>query len=137
MTCPFNTCDGTGLIPFMKDGKLIPNTFEYCQCHESNRPERYHQLTPDDFDFPISHDYYRGLCQEHGWPDPGPLESEIQPEPVKVIYRRRPVDDEIDQLKSGFVHIQNVLNEHVDAAKKAAQKRETAKANTGAYKGIK
>jgi len=37
---------------------------------------------------------------------------EIQP-----IFKPRPVDKEIDQLKAGFIHLQNKLNEHLDKKK--------------------
>ena len=48
--------------------------------------------------------YFRDLEQ---------IKSEIQP-----IFRPRPVDKEIDQLKTGFVDLQNRLNKHMDKKKK-------------------
>ncbi len=63
-------CHHTGLIPFKnKEGKLIPHTFLHCDCHEINQPEHAHaaRLRPEDYDFPMSYDYYRSLCQYHGW----------------------------------------------------------------------
>lgn len=37
------------------------------------------------------------------------VKSEIQP-----VFRPRPVDKEIDQLKAGYIHLQNKLNKHLD-----------------------
>src|SRR3990167_184527 len=39
------------------------------------------------------------------------------------VFRPRPVDAEIDQLKSKLAYFQTKLNEHIDASKKAAQKK--------------
>ena len=41
-----------------------------------------------------------------------------EPKEVKPAFRPRPIDDEVDQLKSGFLHLQRKLNEHTDATKK-------------------
>jgi len=38
--------------------------------------------------------------------------SEIQP-----VFRPRPVDKEIDQLKVGYIHLQNKLDEHLVKSK--------------------
>jgi len=35
--------------------------------------------------------------------------KEIQP-----VFKPRPVDKEIDQLKAGYIHLQNKLNEYID-----------------------
>jgi len=43
--------------------------------------------------------------------------KEIQP-----VFRPRPVDKEIDQLKAGYIHLQNKLNEHLDKSKTAKNK---------------
>ena len=55
---------------------------------------------PEDFDYPVSFSFYRGLCREHGWPDPGPDRPADTEEPPKTVYHYRPIDDEVDQLKS-------------------------------------
>ena len=49
-------------------------------------------------------DYFRELEQP---------KSEIQP-----VFKPRPVDKEIDQLKAGYIHLQNKLNEHLDKSKR-------------------
>jgi len=74
-------CNSTGLLPFKrKDGSIVPGAFLYCQCYQEPE-ERYHTLKPEDFDYPMSYDHYRSLCQYHGWPDPG---SDRQAESIEV-----------------------------------------------------
>ena len=75
--------------------------------HEDYRPPPAHNdreypfaYKPEDYDFPMSFSFYRGLCQEHGWAAPGPDRPAKSEEPPEVFYRYRPLDDEVDQLKS-------------------------------------
>ena len=89
MNC--KSCNDTRLVPFIKDDRLIPNAWVDCPDCEPER-EYYREVRPEDFDFPMSHSFYRSLCKQHGWPDPG---SEYAPEPphetirpVEVIYQR-------------------------------------------------
>jgi len=42
---------------------------------------------------------------------------------TQVIYKRRPVDDEIDQLRAGLIYADTKLNEHIDIAKKRAKQQ--------------
>ena len=85
-------CNHTGLLPFVKKGRVIPNAFLDCSCHEE--VDHYTPVRPEDFDFPMSYDYYRSLCQYHGWTDPGddrPSDKKEDKEPpdttVAVVYR--------------------------------------------------
>ena len=73
-------CKGEELLPFIKNGNVIPYAWVYCECHEER--EHYWPISPDDFDFPMSYDYYRSLCQDHGWHDPGSQELPIEVIPV-------------------------------------------------------
>jgi len=68
--CPYNLCDGSGLLPLIKeDGKIIPHTFVYCSCKEDDR-EHYQSPMPIDYDFPMS-DTFRGYSYQYcGVPDP-------------------------------------------------------------------
>jgi len=61
---------------------------------------RYHLCGCDYCQKP---DYYRELEQ---------TKSEIQP-----VFKPRPIDKEIDQLKAGYIHLQNKLNEHLSKKK--------------------
>ena len=75
------------------------------------------RLYPDDPSIPIGK-YHHSTCvyfcnkpdyyQEIEQP-----KSEIQP-----VFKPRPVDKEIDQLKAGFLYLQNKFNEHLDKSKK-------------------
>ncbi|KKK79140.1 hypothetical protein LCGC14_2836500 [marine sediment metagenome] len=89
MTCKI--CDGSGLIPFVKsDGKVSVHAKIFCECHEENKHAYSPPLQPSDIDFPISHNTYRALCQEHGWPDSGaerPPDRQDAPQVVEHIVR--------------------------------------------------
>ena len=106
-------CNGTGFLPFIKDGKVIPYARIYCECHEEE--ERYQPVRPEDFDFPISYDYYRSLCQFHGWPDPG---SDIPPNPLEEDDTEIPEPewtkrqwDTVQQLRGEVRHYSSKVNE--------------------------
>jgi len=110
-------CGGTGLLPLILPNGTKSNHAEvFCECHrtygdnafqtfplttEGRRPGSGSKKLPrtiprgrrhlyiDDFDFPVSYDFYRSLCQEHGWHDPGsdypaPVE---QQEPQEMVHR--------------------------------------------------
>ena len=83
-------CKGTGLLPFVKNGNIIPHTFVDCQCR-IDKPEYCYQVSPEDFDWAMSYDFYRSLCQQYGWPDPGPSEP-LRPE-VFPLAKKRPLKE--------------------------------------------
>ena len=64
-------CNGTGLLPFVKNGRIILHAYIYCKCHEEEPGSDFR--LPSDFDFPISYNFYCFLCQYYRWEDPGPL----------------------------------------------------------------
>lgn len=67
-------CHGTGLLPFVKDGRVIPFAFQDCECKD-NQPEHFIDYKPGDFDFPCS-DTYRGyFYNQCGIKDPGYYEQ--------------------------------------------------------------
>ena len=117
--CPI--CNDTGLVPSKAlgvfSGKPIPNCFSRCECNPEEE-ERYHPVKPSDYDYPVSYSYWRSLCKYHGWPDPGSVEAPEPEKEIKPVFRPRPIDKEIDQLKGGFIHLQTALNQHIDASKK-------------------
>jgi len=81
--CPYKRCDGSGLLPFVgKDGKARSDVHLFCDCHpqygENAKDGYYSPLRPEDIDYPVSYSYWRSLCQNHGWQDPG---SDYPPEP--------------------------------------------------------
>ena len=94
--CPYNNCDGSGLLPFTgKDGKIREDVHLFCDCHQQygiDVHEHTQPLAPSDFDYPMSYDFYRSLCHQHGWPDPGndspsQPESVMQPQVVERVIR--------------------------------------------------
>ena len=118
MSCQL--CGGTGRVPIIGkfSGKPIEHAFQHCtccQCENCMPFASHNEVQPADYDFPMSYDTWRAICQQNGWPDPGsdhplPLRREDEPTP---IFRPRPVDKEIDQLKGQLIHIDNKLNEHI------------------------
>lgn len=81
--CPI--CNGSGLLPFKKGGKVIPNTLLDCSC----KHEVEHYSHDVEFDFPCS-DTFRGFSYEiSGRPDPYRDSSPQTPE--RRPYIPRPV----------------------------------------------
>ena len=124
--CPYNKCDGSGLVPFVgKDGKVRNDAHIFCDCHSQygiDVIDHYHEPRLEDYDFPMSSDFRAWAYQYCGVLDPyipskPRIETEIQP-----IFKPRPVDKEIDQLKAGYIHLQNKLNGHLDKSKIAKNK---------------
>jgi len=83
--CSLGKCGGLGLLPFVKNGKVIANAWIDCDCKDTGE---YHQsLTPADFDFPCSgmfRNHYEILCG--GQQDPIEKEREESP-PTEIIHR--------------------------------------------------
>lgn len=109
-------CDGSGLIPFVKDGRVIANAFQDCDCYETP-PEHYQALSPEDWDFPLS-DTFRGYSFELcGLPDPGyiPPEPEEVPQTIEHIHRHSDMGkkefDQLQQLARQVKHLQAILRE--------------------------
>lgn len=100
--CPYKKCGGGGLIPFVnREGKVIPHAFTHCDCHPiyglETEAEHWHDIQPDDYDFPMS-ETFRAWTYEHcGVPDPASTTDETQqdetgehdspPKIVEVIHR--------------------------------------------------
>jgi len=93
-------CNDTGLVPFVKNGKVIPHTYIHCGCYEEPI-EYFHPMTPEDIDYPCSY-AWRSYYEEQitGKPLPS-LYPEPEPEPEKqdevvvkhqVIYEHRHTD---------------------------------------------
>jgi len=147
-------CGNTGLIPFIgKVGKVVPGTFLHCSCHRDygskahdcgtlptrgRRPSvnwnAFHRnviagkkkpgkmrVYEDDFDFPCSETfrgYYTEIYAEH------PVSAVTASREVvrEVVIERQPAN--MLPIKSELTYLKNKLNEHIDAAKKAAQKKQ-------------
>ncbi len=106
-------CNHTGLVPSKAlgkfSGKPIPNCFSDCECKQQEDREYLYQYTPEMFDFPMSYDFYRSLCQQHSWPDPGPdrpqKQAEQAPQVVEHIHRHS------DMGKKEFSQLQALIGE--------------------------
>jgi len=145
MTC--KTCGGTGRLPFIRPNGTISNSaVVYCECYREDEsgalpstgrrtfrkggklPQGRKRLYADDFDFPMSYSFYQAICDLHGWPVP---ESADIPEPLPETLQpiSRAVEPSIgsrqlDHIRGQVLHIQNKMNEHIDASKKAAEKKQ-------------
>jgi len=123
--CPYGRCDGTGLVPLTKDGKVIPFAWVHCDCHPiyglNPEPEHYHPVSPEDYDFPLS-DTYRAWTYEHcNVPDPAAsvshtdmteIEDRIEQlelmtsQPGQIPQR---FQNEIKQLKAQLLYLQKKI----------------------------
>ena len=122
--CPFKKCDGSGKMPFSKGGKIIPDTFIFCECSEYSNPDRddhFRETRPEDIDYPVSYSHYRSLCQYHGWTDPG--EDNLPPGPDKPAVlppgAPQPINlTDYQQLKGRLAFVENKMAEMRAARKK-------------------
>ena len=88
-----NKCDGSGLIPFEKNGRVIANAWVDCQCKKPE-VEHYHVIRPEYFDYPCS-STFRGFSYQYcGVVDPAESpksviikEREVIPQKTEVIHR--------------------------------------------------
>ena len=70
-SCPYSICDGSGLLPFIKDGRTIPHAHLFCDCHPQygiDVHNHYQHLITDDFDFPMSGHYREHTFEQYGRP---------------------------------------------------------------------
>ena len=111
-------CNHTGLLPFMKGDRIIPNVMLDCECKiREDKREHYSELKPDDFDFPCS-DTFRGYYHEqYGNAHDQMIERDFkQPKPVVA---KEPVSQpwdkrqnyQIDQMRAELMNIKHKLAE--------------------------
>lgn len=110
-------CNHTGLLPFVKNGKLIPHTFLHCECNDVYT-DHYIPVQPADYDFPCS-DTFRGYSfVSSGMADPGYVPvSRREPEPIEQPSRNLSPREwgEMQQLKGLVLHLQATINKKPDA----------------------
>jgi len=126
--CP--TCKGKGLLPFIKNGRVIPNAWIDCPaCYQERTREHYIPVTPSDFDFPCSNTFRGFYHEEFGGGDPAnhgnyrtltdlteiedrlnDLEAEIaRPGSIPRRYT-----EELKQIKGQMLYLQGKINkQHV------------------------
>lgn len=122
-------CKGEERLPLRRksDNSVIPYAWIYCDCHKEE--DLYNPVRPEDFDFPISYSFYRSLCHEYSWPDPGPdkaIEEEKLPEPrieMKRYVSYQNVDGkQLSALRKNLTqYIDEKLNEIQDKKKVGKQ----------------
>ena len=128
-------CNQTGLLPFVKNGKVSPHTFLHCECRiEADSREHYFPLKPDDFDYPMSMAFRAFSYDYCGVTDPGyvslkpdvsDLDDRIndleaisaQPGSIPRYY-----DDRTQQVENKVTGLQNKLNELIDKRKGKQEK---------------
>jgi len=130
-------CQNTGLLPFVKNGRLIPHTFIDCPCKDTDATrEHYADVTPADFDFSVS-DTFRGYYHQHyGGHDRGykPI-IERKPEVVRteVIHRTSNMSAKdfarLNSIEGEVKYLRQKLEERQQQARKPIKKQ------TG-YKGL-
>ena len=117
---PCSICKGRGLLPFIKNGKVIPNAYLICSCKEET--DHYQPVKIEDFDYPMS-DAFRGYAYQYcSQPDPGyiPPEPEApKPQIVEHLHFNVP--------QQGYVrYLENKITE-----------KQQRKPKPSGYKGIK
>lgn len=135
-SCP--VCNGYGLVhPVSDTGKVAWGRVIYCQCQGDRagkpypRPEpedddgRYRPPAPEDIDYPVSYDYYRGLCRYHGWPDPGP---DTCPDTLAPLSVPELPQDELQQIKGELAYLRGQI---VRPAKSKAEKAQSTRQKGG------
>ena len=146
-----NKCNHTGLLPFMKEGRLIPHAFIDCECKLSII-EHYNpvKLRPEDFDFPCS-DTLRGFSYEYcGMPDPGSCKSlpevaeqktmwrpsiptiryyPLKSLSLKSIGRNLAVLEKVGQLEGAMNYFKDKIIDHLNWHKETAKRKGKQKSN--------
>ncbi len=103
-------CQGKGLIPFKKNGLVVPYAWQDCLC-KADEPERYVSYSDDLIDFPIAWCWHRQYRKFYDAPDPGPavpppFEREEQVSPAE---KAPMLDQRIDRLRGDFVALTDSL----------------------------
>ena len=128
MTCEL--CNGTQLLPFVKEGRTIPHAFSDCSCR-LEEPERYHEITTNDFDFPCSQSYREFTIEQYG--RPWEQRHEIyQPEEAPV---QAPAPQPWDQRQQNQIDLARAEVRRL-TYKVAALTGEKPKPEKAAYKGL-
>ncbi len=97
-------CKGTELIPLVKDGRVISNSWLDCVCREEE-PEHYRPYKPEDFDFACS-DTFRSYFEEQcpGRPAPSFEYREKLSDRAELVPQYSPREI-VNQLRAEVRHI--------------------------------
>ncbi len=110
----------------------ILNTGRWCS---EPKAGGYREKRPEDFDFPVSHDFHRFICQEYGHGDPGDNETARRDGGMVDTADLRPAaekressnlslgtDHRIDRLQGELVSLRDSLSSHMKPRKKIVPK---------------
>lgn len=115
-------CNHTGLLPFVKNGKVVPNAFLDCSCRKLEQ-EQYITIKPEDFDFPCSYvwrAYYEETIYGRYLPalEVQDFPEKTEPHFVDTEWTKRQWD-KLNQLKGEVRHLSSKVNElRADASKR-------------------
>ena len=127
-------CNHTGLVPFTKEGQVIPFAYLNCTCR-LEPIEHYEPLKPEDFDYPCSAAFRATsfeYCNQHDVacsppvPDITAIENrlnDLEAETARAGGIPRRYTEELQQVKGLVAHLQNNLEEHTDPKEKRVSKR--------------
>lgn len=113
-------CNHTGLLPIIRNGRVVPNCFSICECRRKLEEEDTYRPPPkpEDFDFPMS-DSFRAFTYEYcGRPDPGYVppqrDTEVTPVYADMAWTKRQWD-KVQQLEGKINHLENKVIESMKA----------------------
>ena len=137
-------CNRTGLLPFVKEGRVVPNAYLNCECRVVDESYHYLNIDTDAFDFPMSGHYREFTFEQYGrpWEQRSEIyQPEEPPEPIEID----PVDSQeiaqlnrrhqyqIDQTRSEIKRLTMKVAAMTGEKSKPAQPEQPEKS---AYKGL-
>ena len=127
-------CNHTGLLPFIKKGRVIPNAFIDCKCRVVDEPYHYLNIVTDDFDFPVSKDFREHTFQQFGRPWERRYET-YEPEEERLPEEPPPAPQPWDQRQQNQIDLARAEVRSL-GYKVAALTGEKPKQEKAAYKGL-
>ncbi len=133
MTC--GLCNGTQLMPFIKQGRTIPNVMLDCICKE-NEPEHFNDTRPEDFDYPMSNSFRETTFELYG------RACDRRPETYQSVATAPPSASQpwdkrqryqLDQTRNELTHIRHKLLEMTSKKLEPGKQHPVKKSN---YKGL-
>ena len=126
MSC--GKCNDSGLIPFEKDGKVIPNAWIDCPHCYQQPVEHYRPLSPASIDYACSDTFRSHSYQYCNQSDPGYIPPEPEASPPQEIFHYH-----VDLSKQ----ILRNLEGQVNYLQGKVTEKQVKQPKTSGYKGIK
>lgn len=127
--CP--KCKGTGKLPLIKNERVIPYAYVYCDCGQGYNPtaNTYRKtVRPEDYDYPMAWSQWRGICRQNGWPDPGSDEPD-----ERIIPVDKPTLPTPPELRSLIARLDNQQGQLNYLQNKVMEKRVEKKNGNSAF----